>query len=144
MKGWVLLSSLAFAAAAHARPLRIDPPSWLHCQSDAVRDCSAANGRVDAAALAARKRYVLFVAGGPAWPQAPIQITVDELNRVGIGAWFTGDYIEAQRTAYIEAFNDAMEKAFTAQHGPRVLHDVRARTGARIQAAEAGEARRRP
>jgi hypothetical protein len=134
MKRWLLLLLAAPVLVCRASTPWMAQPAWLHCGHDERKKCSADDGHADAARLAAGGNYVFFVLAGPVVPQEPIEITVNELKKVGIGAWFTSDTFERDRTAYIDAFNATMEKAFDARHGPRVLQHVRKRTDARIGA----------
>lgn len=135
---------MTVCAGVQAHDLWIDPPSWLRCRNDAARDCTVANGRADALAMAQKKLYVLFTWGGPATPQEPTRILVEESNRIGIAIWFTGDTIDTHAEAYQNAFNAAMKSAVDAVRGPSVLRDAEARIARRTRAWSAAvEAKRR-
>jgi hypothetical protein len=126
---WTIAGTVSFAG---------NPVRAMHCNSGDDSTCTAANGRVDAMTLVGQGKLGLMVWGGPAAPQLPLKIILQEYKRAGILVWLTGDTIPlGGEHEYQEAFNQAMERAIGERKGPDYVHDVVARVTKRINAAEA-------
>jgi len=130
--GWIA-GALAIPAAAADRA----PPVPLHCQHEDTRDCTAANGGIDAQRSAARNQFGFHTFGGPALPQQPLKILREEYTKAGIEVWWIGDYIDTARTDYYNGFNQGMEEAIDARRGRGYVRRVHDRIEARMKAAEA-------
>lgn len=129
----LMAGALAAPVALAGRP----PPEPLHCQHEDARDCSAANGRIDARRYAARNEFGFHTFGGPALPQEPLRILHEEYTRAGIEVWWTGDTMDIERIDYYNGFNEGMEEAIDARRGRGYVRRVRDRIAARMKAAEA-------
>jgi hypothetical protein len=133
---WIALAVGSLAGQASARD--VNPRIPLHCQYDSdVRECTAANGRIDAERVLARNKLAFYVFGGPAMPQEPLEIMDDEYKKAGFEVWWLGDLPQFDRDAYHNAFNKRMEEAFDARHGQGAMRKIYNRVDARIKAARA-------
>ena len=130
---WIAMATSALAGPAWG----LEANSPLHCQeSRDVRECTAANGRIDAEHVAARNKLAFYVFGGPAMPQEPLEILRDEYTKAGFEVWWLGDVPQFDRDAYHNAFNKRMEEVFDARHGRGAMRKVYDRIKARMTAAE--------
>jgi hypothetical protein len=132
---WIGLMAAALAVPVAAADRT--PPVPQHCQHEDARDCTAANGRIDAEWLAARNQFGFHIFGGPALPQEPLKILHEEYTKAGIEVWWTGDIIDIGRDDYYNAFNKRMEEAIDARRGRGYVGRVHDRIAARMKAVEA-------
>jgi hypothetical protein len=133
---WIAM--VAGALAGPAMAFDMHARDGLHCQEGSdPRECTAANGQADAERVLARNKLALFVFGGPAMPQEPLEIMNEEYTKAGFDVWWLGDMPQFDRDAYHKAFNERMEGAFDARHGRGAMRRVHDRIGARIKAARA-------